>query len=137
MLYKLINEDQTGFLKGRFIGENVRMIYDIMQYTEQNQIPNLLMLIDFEKAFDTISWKFIYQTLDFFNFGASIKNWIQTFYKDIKSCVIQNGIATDYFFPQRGCRQGDPISPYLFLLCAEVLGILIRNNRFGELKLMG
>lgn len=55
VLYKLINEDQTGFLKGRFIGENVRMIYDIMQYTEQNQIPGLLMLIDFEKAFDTIS----------------------------------------------------------------------------------
>ena len=42
---------------------------------------------------------------------------------------IQNGITSDYFFPQRGCRQGCPISPYLFLLCAEVLGILIRNNK--------
>lgn len=129
VLYKSINEDQTGFLKGKFIGENVRMIYDIMQYTEQNQIHCLLMLTDFEKAFDILFWKFIYQTLDFFNFGISIKNWIQTFYSDIKSYVIQNGIASDYFFFHQKCRQGDPISPYLVLLCAEVLGILIRNNK--------
>lgn len=59
------------------------------------------MLIDFEKAFDTISWKCIYQTLDFFNFGISIKNWIRTFYSDIKSCVIQNGLASDYCFSSK------------------------------------
>lgn len=127
VLDKLISSDQTGFLKGRFIGENIRLVYDLMNYTEQNQIPGLLMLIDFEKAFDSISWRFIYQTLDLFNFGDSIKDWVKTFYSGIKSCVIQNGIASDYFYPQRGCRQGDPISPYLFLLCAEVLGILIRK----------
>ena len=62
-LGKLINRGQTGFIKGRFIGENIRLIYDIMHYTEYNQIPDLLMLIDFEKAFDTISLNFIYQTL--------------------------------------------------------------------------
>lgn len=60
VLDKLINRDQTGFLKGRFIGENIRLVYDLMNYTEQNQIPGLLMLIDFEKAFDSISWNFIY-----------------------------------------------------------------------------
>ena len=86
------------------------------------------MLIDFEKAFDTISWQFISQVLDFFNFGPSYKNWIKTFYSGIKACVIQNGIISEYLYPARGCRQGDPISPYLFLLCAEVLGILIRND---------
>ena len=42
---------------------------------------------------------------------------------------IQNGIVSEYFKPGRGCRQGDPISPYLFIICAEILGILIRNNR--------
>ena len=129
VLDKIINRDQTGFLKGRFIGENIRLIYDLMNYTEVNQIPGLLMLIDFEKAFDSISWDFIFQTLDLFNFGNSIKDWIKTFYSGIKSCITQNGITTDYFFPQRGYRQGDPISPYLFLLCAEVLGILIRKNK--------
>ena len=128
-LDKLIHKDQTGFIKGRFIGENIRLIYDIMHYTEWNDVPGLLMLIDFEKAFDTISWKFIQETLCFFNFGTSIQNWIKLFYNDIKSCVIQNGIISQYFSPERGCRQGDPISPYLFVLCAEILGILIRKNK--------
>lgn len=54
---------------------------------------------------------------------------LQTFYNGIKTCIIQNGIILDIFYPQRGCRQGDPISPYLFLLCAEILGTIIRNNK--------
>jgi hypothetical protein len=128
-LDKLIHNDQTGFMKGKFIGENTRLIYDIMHYTESRQIPGLLMLIDFEKAFNTVSWKFIQETVCFFNFGISIQNRIKLFYNQIKSCVIQNGIVSQYFSPERGCRQGDPISPYLFLLCAEILGILIRKNK--------
>lgn len=79
ILDKLISKDQTGFIKGRFIGENIRIIYDVMKYTERNSIPGLLMLIDFEKAFDSISWDFIYQTLDIFKFGQPIKDWVKTF----------------------------------------------------------
>jgi len=52
---KLIHNDQTGFIKGRYIGENTRLIYDILHYTEENEIPGLLLLIDFEKAFDSLS----------------------------------------------------------------------------------
>lgn len=65
-LHKLINPGQTGFMSNRYIGENTRLIYDIMQYTEDEEILGLLLLIDFEKAFDTLSWNFIQQTLDFF-----------------------------------------------------------------------
>lgn len=54
-LNKLINLDQTGFISGRYIGDNIRMIYDMLQYTEENDIPGRLLLIDFEKAFDSIS----------------------------------------------------------------------------------
>jgi hypothetical protein len=81
------------------------------------------MLIDFEKIFDTISWNFFNQTLDIFDFGSSIKRWVATFYNGIKSCVAQNGIMSESFSPQMGCRRGDPISPYLFILYAEMLGI--------------
>lgn len=78
--------------------------------------------------FDSISWKFIYKVLHFLNFGENFIKWIKVLFKEPKLCVIQNGIFSDFFHMGRGCRQGDPISPYLFLLCAEIMGIMIRNN---------
>ena len=72
---KLIRRDQTGFLKGIFIGENNILVYDLMNYTEKNHIPGLLIFIDFEKAFESISWEFILNTLKLFNFGNSKINW--------------------------------------------------------------
>lgn len=72
-LDKIINRDQTGFIKGRFIWEYIRLIYDTIQYTVHKQIPGLLMLKDFEKAFDTISWEFSNQTWDFLYFGIKLK----------------------------------------------------------------
>ena len=128
-LNKLIHDDQKGFLSGRFIGENTRLIYDLMYETEKLHIPGMILLIDFEKAFDTVSWGFIDNVLKIFNFGDSIKKWIHTFYSGSQSCIIQNGYMSSFFNLGRGCRQGDPLSPYVFLLCAEILGILIRNNK--------
>ena len=128
VLDKIINKDQTGFIKGRYIGENTRLIYDIMFYTELNDIPGLLLIIDFEKAFDSISWSFIHKTLDIFNFKTSIKNWIKTLYNNSRSSVIQNGFLSESFKLERGCRQGDPLSPYIFILCVEILGIIVRNS---------
>jgi len=128
VLDKLIYSDQTGFIPGRYIGENTRLIYDIMQYTEENNIPGLLLLIDFEKAFDSVSWTFIEKTLEFFNFGPSIRKWIRTFQVKIRSAINQGGNLSSFFDIKRGCRQGDPISPYIFILCAEILAIKIRQN---------
>lgn len=96
----LINEDQTGYICGRYIGENTRLC---MEYTEVHNIPGLLLLIDFEKAFDSVSWEFISNVLDFFHFGPSIKQWFQCFY-NITSAVSQAGHLSAIVEIKRGCR---------------------------------
>ena len=109
VLPKLINNDQTGFMKGRFIGENIRLIDGIIQYATQHNVPGLLLFIDFEKAFDSLEWPFIFDTLRFFGFGPSLINWVRTFYCNIESCVLNNGWSSNFFQPQRGLRQGCPL----------------------------
>ena len=59
VLPDIINTDQTGFLKGRSIGENVRLLNSVISYAKQQNIPGMLLFIDFEKAFDTLDWKFL------------------------------------------------------------------------------
>ena len=72
VLPKLIDNDQTGFLKGRFIGENIRLFDSVINFTADKNIPGLLVFLDFEKAFDTIEWPLIHNTFHHFNFGSSI-----------------------------------------------------------------
>jgi hypothetical protein len=90
-LDKLIHNDQKGFIPGRCIADNSRLLYDIMFETEKQNIPGLIMMIDFEKAFDSVSWAFIQSVLGLFGFGESIKKWVRLFYESSESCIIQNG----------------------------------------------
>ena len=106
-------------------------MYDILNFSIEQKQPGLLLLIDFEKAFDSIAWSFIEKVLAFFNFKNSIIRWIKTFYTNIKSTVIVNGNPTLWFPIQRGCRQGDPISPYIFLVCGEILA-----NRYDKIIIL-
>ena len=59
VLNKFKGQEQTGFISGRYIGENTRIIYDLMQLVDEQNKPGLLLLVDFEKAFDSLSWSFI------------------------------------------------------------------------------
>ena len=89
-LPNIINNDQTGFLKNRFIGENIRLIESIINHTNMERIQGLLLFVDFEKAFDSIEWSFIEKTLRHFNFGTSLVSWVKLFYTNISSCVLNN-----------------------------------------------
>ena len=76
-----------------------------------------------------MEWGFIQNTLDLFNFGSNIKQWMKTFYNNTESSVLHNGFTTNYFKLLRGVRQGCLLSPYLFLLGAEILAARVRLER--------
>ena len=129
VLTKIIDPDQTGFIKGRYIGENIIRTLDLLAFAEKENIPGLLISIDFEKAFDCLEWKFIEKALISFNFPDSIRKWIKILYTDISSCISNNGWASSFFNITRGVRQGCPLSPYLFIICSEILALAVRQNK--------
>ena len=95
VLPRLIRTDQTRFIKGRYIGENIRLISDLLEQTKTDKMSGILMSMDFRKAFDTLEWPFMHYALKLYNFGESIRRWIKVF-TDIESTVINNGFSTDW-----------------------------------------
>ena len=87
----------------------------------------IMTAIDFEKAFDSLNWNFLLKSLEFFGFGESFLGWIKTFYKNISSCVINNGFSTPSFNLKRVFARAI-ISPSLFIIVLELLALSIRNN---------
>ena len=127
VLGEIIYVDQVGYIKNRNIGEAVRLIDDMFFYSLNRNI-GFLAAIDFEKAFDSISHDFLLHVLKVFGFGDSFCEWIKILYTDIRSCVMNGGHSTGYFNIERGVRQGDPLSPYLFVLAIEILTLCIRKD---------
>ena len=128
----LVAPDQTGYIKNRYIGENIRTIVDMINYLNECHKPGILLQLDFEKAFDSISWKFLHTTLQHFGFGENFRKWISTIYNNSHSCVTNNGYHSEFFKITRGIRQGCPISALLFVLVVEVMANNIRKN--SEIK---
>lgn len=95
----------------------------------------MALKLDFEKAFDTIDWDFLLQLLAKMNFDQKWIRWISVIFKSTRTSVLVNGVPTKEFSPNRGLRQGDPLSPLLFNLVAEVLHkMLIKGEQLGLFK---
>ena len=77
---KIISADQTGYIRKQFIGTNIRKIIDIDNFLEKDNLHGVLLLLDFEKAFDTVEWPFLMSVLNKFNFGPDFCRWIKLIY---------------------------------------------------------
>ena len=128
VIHSLISYYQMAYIKGRYIGESVRLIDDLLKYAEDENIDGILFAADTEKAFDSVNHNFMFAALKRFGFGNDFVRWIKTIFKKSQSCVMNNGTSTGYFNLERGTRQGDPLSPYLFILALETLLIQIRSD---------
>ena len=115
-------------MTGRYIGENVNTILQIIEATEDENIPGTILSADFTKAFDNLDWGYLEAVLKYFDFGESFIKWVKILNNNISAVVNVNGWFTPYFNIEKGARQGDPIAAYLFILCAELLGQAIRTD---------
>ena len=89
VLPDIIHPNQTGYVKDRFIGETIRSIYDVIDLTVKENIPGLMLFIDFQKTFDSVEWEFLFKCLEAFNFGPDFLHWVKVFYKNIQSCILK------------------------------------------------
>ena len=137
LLHNIISTEQKGFIEGRSIADCTRLMCAIIYECEKQLRDGLILLVDFEKAFDSLSWKYIHEILPKFNLGPNFIKWISMFQNDSQSRVILNGHLSTPFKLKRGCRQGDPISPYIFILCSEMLALAFKNEpNFEGIKVL-
>ena len=129
VINNLIQEDQTAYIKGRFVGFSARTILDNFEYCENSNDPQILLFCDFEKAFDFLKWNFLFKTLEKFNFGENFMRWVKILYTDPIFRVKNNGWISKTCKMSRGIRQGCPISALLFIFAAEILACDIRSNK--------
>uniref|UniRef100_A0A3Q3BIJ9 Reverse transcriptase domain-containing protein n=1 Tax=Kryptolebias marmoratus TaxID=37003 RepID=A0A3Q3BIJ9_KRYMA len=121
VLENIIDESQSGFMENRHISNNIRLVLDLIDYSHLCPDDSFILFLDFYKAFDTIEHEFIFHALEKFGFGSYFSSAIKTMYTNGNCTIRLNAGTSPRFFLKRGVRQGCPISPYLFLLCTQLL----------------
>ncbi|KAA3468408.1 reverse transcriptase [Gossypium australe] len=129
VLHKCIDSAQSAFVSGRLITDNVLLAYEILHTLKNKKIGKrglMAVKLDMSKAYDRVDWNFVENVMKKMGFD---KGWVDMVMKCVSSVsysVIINGFASTCFHPHRGLRQGDPLSPFLFLFCGEGLSSLMR-----------
>ena len=124
---KIISQSQYAFVEGRQILDAVLIANEVLDSILRRKKSDLVCKLDIEKAYDNINWEFVLQVMDSMGFGNRWLSWIKWCVSKASFSVIFNGSHAGFFQSSRGLRQGDPISPYLFMIGMEVLSMLVQR----------
>ena len=117
------------FIKGRHIIDGPLLVNEIISWAKKHKKKLLLLKVDFEKAFDSLSWSFLQSIMAQMGFGEKWRKWIHSCLNSAFASVLINGSPTSEFKLERGLRQGDPLSPFLFILAVEALNVVFLEAR--------
>ena len=126
----LITENQSVFLSERLITDNVLVAFEVMHYLEHKRDGKdcyMAVKLDMSKAYNRVKWGFIEKVMERMGFHERWIALVMHCISTISYSILMNGVAYGSIIPTRGLRQGDPLSLYLFLLCADGLSSLINN----------
>jgi len=120
----LVKYNQSAFIQTRLIHENYKAVQLSAKLLHRNKIPSALIKIDIAKAFDTVNWRFLLSLLQHLGFSRRWIDWISLILYTASTKIILNGTPGRRICHARGLRQGDPLSPLLFVLVMEALNAL-------------
>ena len=128
-LNNILHQDQSGFMEGRNIATNIKRTQSVVDYATRRNISAVLILVDFEKAFDRVSYESLFAAFEFFNFGPKLVKWLRLLFTDMELCTVNAGNNSPWWSPTRGLFQGNPLGPFGFNVLIEILAINIRQNQ--------
>jgi hypothetical protein len=130
---RLISPNQSAFIKGRYILESVVVAHELVHNLNKSKSPGLIIKLDYEKAYDRVSWDFLFETLSARGFSEKWVNWVKCLVKGGSVGVCLNGEESAYFKTGKGLRQGDPLSLLMFNLVGDVLTKMWRRASRGNM----